>query len=293
MTDATPDPARDLAAQRALETRMLETDRMVAIGTLASGIAHEINTPIQFVGDSAHFLQGALVDLFGLLDAYRRLRDVAAAGGWAPELVAELLAEEDVVDAAYLAENCPKAVARTLDGVSRVATIVRALKEFGHPGQTEMASADLVQAIQNTVTVARNEWKYVADVVTDLDPLPPVLCHVGSLNQVFLNLLVNAAHAIGDVVGQSGEKGTIRLGARVEDAWVHITVEDTGSGIPEAVQPRIFDPFFTTKEVGRGTGQGLAIARSIVVDKHGGRIRFDTTPGVGTTFHLHLPIGLR
>lgn len=283
--------ARDLTARRALDTRMREMDRMVSIGTLASGIAHEINTPIQFVGDSAYFLKGACTDLLGLLDAYRRLRDVVDARGWAPDLVAELLTEEDMVDAAYLAENCPKAIARTLDGVSRVATIVRALKEFGHPGQTEMGPADLNQAIANTVTVARNEWKYVAEVETDLGDLPPVPCHVGSLNQVFLNLIVNAAHAIGDVVRDSGEKGRIRIRSGVDGDAVRVTIEDTGSGIPESVRARIFDPFFTTKEVGRGTGQGLAIARSIVVDKHGGQLTFDTTMGVGTTFHLLLPLG--
>jgi PAS domain S-box-containing protein len=282
---------RDLTARRALDTRMREMDRMVSIGTLASGIAHEINTPIQFVGDSAHFLQGAMTDLLALLEDYRGLRQVAAAGGWAPEAVAQLLGKEDDVDAEYLAENCPKAIARTLDGVSRVATIVRALKEFGHPGQTELGPADLNQAILNTVTVARNEWKYVAEVETDLGPLPRVLCHVGSLNQVLLNLIVNAAHAIGDVVGNTGKKGTIRVRSQVSGTDVHITVGDTGSGIPEAVRPRIFDPFFTTKEVGRGTGQGLAIARSIVVEKHAGALYFETEIGVGTTFHVRLPVG--
>ncbi|MDP2305616.1 MAG: PAS domain S-box protein [Pseudomonadota bacterium] len=282
---------RDLTARRALETRMREMDRMVSIGTLASGIAHEINTPIQFIGDSAHFLHGAMTDLLGLLDDYRRLWQVAAVGGWAPELVAEILAKEEDVDAEYLAENCPKAVVRTLEGVSRVASIVRALKEFGHPGQAELAPADLNQAILNTVTVARNEWKYVAEVETVLATLPRVLCHLGSLNQVFLNLIVNAAHAIGDTVGNSGTKGKIRVRSSVEGPNVLITVEDSGSGIPEAVRPRIFDPFFTTKEVGRGTGQGLAIARSIVVEKHGGELSFETEIGVGTTFRILLPLG--
>jgi PAS domain S-box-containing protein len=283
--------ARDLSTRRAMETRMREMDRMVSVGTLAAGIAHEINTPIQFVGDSAHFLQGAFTDLLGLIGKYRALRDEVAEAGWLPEQVLELVAEEEVIDTPYLEENCPKAIARTLEGVSRVATIVRALKEFGHPGKTEMAPADLNQAILNTITVARNEWKYVAEVETHLGSIPLVMCHVGSLSQVFLNLLVNAAHAIGDVTTAESEKGRIRISTVQEGNMVHIAVQDTGSGIPEAVRGRIFDPFFTTKDVGKGTGQGLAISRSIVVDKHGGSIHFDTASGVGTTFHIVVPVG--
>jgi two-component system NtrC family sensor kinase len=176
------------------------------------------------------------------------------------------------------------------DGISRISTIVRAMKEFAHPDQSEMASADLNRALQTTLAVAKNEYKYVADVTTDFGDLPPVLCHVGDLNQVFLNLIVNAAHAIGDVVGKGGSKGTIRITTCQEGDSARIDIADTGSGIPEAIRQRIFDPFFTTKEVGKGTGQGLAIARSIVVTKHHGSLTFESEVGKGTTFTIRLPI---
>jgi signal transduction histidine kinase len=149
----------------------------------------------------------------------------------------------------------------------------------------------LSKALQTTLNIARNEYKYVANVTTELGDLPPVLCHVGDLNQVFLNLIVNAAHAIGDVVGQGGSKGTIRITTVREGDLVRIDIADTGSGIPEAIRHRIFDPFFTTKEVGKGSGQGLAIARSIVVTKHRGSLTFESAVGKGTTFTIRLPIG--
>jgi len=177
------------------------------------------------------------------------------------------------------------------DGISRITTIVRAMKEFAHPDQREKGDANLNQALRTTLAVAKNEYKYVADVTTELGDLPPVLCHVGDLNQVFLNLIVNAAHAIGDVVGKSGGKGTIRITTSQEGDQVRIDIADTGAGIPEAIRPRIFDPFFTTKEVGKGTGQGLSIARSIVVTKHHGSLTFESEVGKGTTFTIRLPIG--
>jgi signal transduction histidine kinase len=173
--------------------------------------------------------------------------------------------------------------------VERVATIVRAMKEFAHPEVREMAPADLNKALLSTIAVARNEWKYVADVDTGFADLPLVVCNVGDLNQVFLNLLVNAAHAIGDVV-KDGDKGRIAICTAAEGNKVHISIADTGSGIPEGIRSKIFDPFFTTKEVGRGTGQGLAIARSVVVDRHKGTLTFESEVGKGTTFHIYLPL---
>jgi PAS domain S-box-containing protein len=281
---------RDLTARRALETQLRQVDRMVSIGTLAAGIAHEINTPIQFVGDSVHFLREALDDMFSLLTTFEGLRRAADAGGWGRAEVAAVAAEAERVDLPYLWEHGNRAVLRTLDGVERVADIVRALKEFGHPGVEEMAPTDLERAIVNTVAVARSEWRHVAEVRVLAGGIPPVLCHAASMNQVFLNLLVNAAHAVRDRVGDTGEKGDIEIRTAVEGTNVHVTVRDTGTGIPEAVRARVFDPFFTTREVGRGTGQGLAIARSIVVDKHGGTLWFETECGAGTTFHLVLPL---
>jgi len=165
------------------------------------------------------------------------------------------------------------------------------MKEFSHPGSREKAPTDINKAISTAITVCRNEWKYVAEVTTDLDPeLPLVPCVSGEINQVLLNLIVNAAHAVADVVGeQPTEKGRITIGTRRVGNEAEITVKDTGCGIPEAARSRVFDPFFTTKEVGKGTGQGLAIARSVVVEKHGGRIYFETETGKGTTFVVRLP----
>jgi len=281
---------RDLTARRALEMQLRHMDRMVSIGTLAAGIAHEINTPIQFIGDSIHFLRESLDGLLSLLTTYEALRDQADAGDWGRAAVAAVDAEAERVDLPYLREHSERAVVRTLEGVQRVAEIVRALKEFGHPGTVEMAPTDLDHAIVNTVAVARSEWRHIAEVRVLAGGLPPVVCHAASMNQVFLNLLVNAAEAVRDRVQDTGEKGSIEIRTSVEGSNVHVSIRDTGTGIPESVRARVFDPFFTTREVGRGTGQGLAIARSIVVEKHGGTLSFETECGKGTTFHVLLPL---
>ncbi len=184
----------------------------------------------------------------------------------------------------------PKSLERSLDGLSRITKIVGAMKEFSHPGQEEQSQADLNRALDATLTIANNEYKYVAEAETDFGELPPVSCHVGDLNQVFLNLLVNAAHAIENVVGDSGERGRIQVRTKRDGDHAVIEVQDSGSGIPENIRDRIFDPFFTTKEVGRGSGQGLAIAHAIIVDKHGGSMTFESELGQGTTFFIRIPI---
>jgi signal transduction histidine kinase len=194
----------------------------------------------------------------------------------------------------YLLEESPRASAQALDGVQRVAEIVRAMKEFSHPGTGVKVAADLNQAIRSTTTVARNEWKYVAELVTELDPsIPMLMCLPGELNQALLNLVVNAAHAIADHKETTGElePGLITISTSSTEDMVEIRVQDSGAGIPEEIRQRIFDPFFTTKEVGRGTGQGLTFVHSIVVDKHGGTVTFETERGVGTTFIIRLPHG--
>jgi len=192
----------------------------------------------------------------------------------------------------YLRTEVPKAITQLLDGVEHVARIVRAMKEFSHPGPVEKAPVDINRAIESTALVSRNEWKYVAELITDFDPeLPRVPCMAGEFNQVILNLIANAAHAIADVVQASpGAKGTIRISTRCHAPWAEIRVSDTGAGIPEAIQGRIFDPFFTTKPVGKGTGQGLSIAHTVIVQKHGGTISFESAPGAGTTFLVQLPL---
>ena len=281
---------RDITGREAAEMELRQAQKLESVGRLASGIAHEINTPIQFVGDNTRFLQDSFAGLQTLLAKYQELRDAATAGAVSPGLLDELRGTEEQSDCAYLLEEIPKALTQTLEGVTQVATIVRAMKEFAHPERKERVAADINKALLNTLTVARNELKYVADVETEFGDLPLVVCNISDLNQVFLNLLVNAAHAIGDVVKQSGKKGKIRVRTAAEGKTVLVAISDTGCGIPEGIRNRIFDPFFTTKEVGRGTGQGLAIARSVVVERHKGSLSFESVLGEGTTFYVRLPI---
>jgi signal transduction histidine kinase len=271
-----------------MEVELRLAHKLEAVGQLAAGIAHELNTPIQFLADSVHFLQSSSEDVGGLVESLRAL--LRGASRDQPEVLEEMRRLEEAVDLAFLQKEVPRAFERTFEGTRRVTTIVRALKEFAHPDRREKSPANLNQALQNTLIVARNEYKYVAAVETEFGELPAVLCHVGDLNQVFLNLIVNAAHAIGDVVGTSGELGRIRIRTALDGGNVVITIADTGCGIPEAIAGRVYDPFFTTKEVGKGTGQGLAIARSIVVDKHQGDIAFQSEMGRGTTFTIRLPV---
>jgi signal transduction histidine kinase len=280
----------DVSRQKVMELELRQAQKLESVGRLAAGVAHEINTPVQFVSDSVRYVKEAVADLSGLLEAYRELTTAALAGADAKALAGRARAAEDDADADYFLENVPVALERSLDGLGRVATIVRSMKEFAHPDEREMTCVDLNHAIQSTLIVATNEYKYVADVETDLGDIPKVTCHGGDVNQAILNVVVNAAHAIGDVVGSSGARGRITVRTRQAGSHVVIAIADTGGGIPEAVRGRVFDPFFTTKEVGRGTGQGLAIVRSIVQEKHGGRVDFETEAGKGTTFFLRLPI---
>ncbi len=282
----------DITERRLMERQFAQALKMESIGRLAAGIAHEINTPTQYVGDNIRFLQDAMRDLMELLQRFQNLLETAKQGAVSEEQVAELEAAIEYADLEYLLEEIPKAIEQSLEGVDRVAKIVRAMKEFSHPGPVEMTSVDINHALENTVTVARNEWKYVAEVITDFDPnLPPVPCLPGEINQVFLNIIVNAAHAIADVVGDGSRgKGTITVSTRALDDWVEIRIRDTGTGIPEAIRSKIFDPFFTTKQVGRGTGQGLAYVHSVVVEKHKGTVTFETEEGKGTTFIIRLPL---
>ncbi|MGB8293839.1 MAG: PAS domain S-box protein [Polyangia bacterium] len=282
---------RDISEQKQFEIELGHARKLEAVGQLAAGIAHEINTPTQYVGDGVHFLKEAFESYQRLIGQYRRAVQVLETAGGQEALLGEIRELEEDIDLSYLDANVPGSFESCQDGVSRISTIVRAMKEFAHPDQKEKATADLNKALQTTLAIAKNEYKYVADVTTEFGDLPPVLCHVGALNQVFLNLIVNAAHAIGDVVGQGGSKGTIRIKTSMEGSLVRIDIADTGSGVPEAIRHRIFDPFFTTKGVGKGSGQGLAIARSIVVTKHHGSLTFETLMGKGTTFTIRLPIG--
>jgi two-component system, NtrC family, sensor kinase len=278
--------ARDITGRDAAEMELRQAQKLESVGRLASGIAHEINTPMQFVGDNIRFLQDSFAQIQELLGKLHRL---CRQSDEAAKAYSEFRRFEASLDSDYLLREIPESLSQTLDGVDRVVTIVRAMKEFAHPESRGMVPEDLNRALLNTLTVARNELKYVAEVETQFGDLPLVVCSLSDMNQVFLNLLVNAAHAIGDVVRSTGGKGTIRLETRVDGPAVLISIADTGAGIPENIRDRIFDPFFTTKEVGRGTGQGLAIARS-VVDRHRGNLTFESEAGKGTTFYIRLPI---
>jgi PAS domain S-box-containing protein len=281
----------DVTDRNALEMQLSLAQKLGSVGQLAAGIAHEINTPTQYIGDNVRFLKDTFEDLRSLLGSYERLLAVAKDNDLFRETVQDVTATLQRVDADYLLEEIPKAIEQTIEGVTRVSTIVSAMKEFSHPATKEKIPLDLNHAIASTITVARNEWKYVADLETEFDPtLPPIFCQPGEFNQVILNLIVNAAHAVADVVAGGGsEKGKIRVQTRNCQEWAEVRIQDTGTGIPEKTRARIFDPFFTTKEIGKGTGQGLAIARSVVVDKHGGSIHFETEEGKGTTFIIRLP----
>jgi signal transduction histidine kinase len=195
-------------------------------------------------------------------------------------------------DIEFMLKEIPSAIDQSQEGLQRVAKIVRAIKEFSHPGSAEKKGIDLNKAIETTITVAKNEWKYVADLEAQLDPeLGLVPCLSSELNQVVLNLIVNAAHTIADRLGaNSGEKGKITIATRRNNPWAEIDIGDSGLGIPPEIRSRIFEPFFTTKEVGKGTGQGLALAHSVVVNLHQGQIWFDSEMGVGTTFHIRIPL---
>jgi two-component system, NtrC family, sensor kinase len=279
-------------ARQRMEAQLRQAQKLEAIGQLAAGIAHEINTPMQYIGDNIRFLQESFESLQEALRAEAALLAAAKANTLTPQVLADAEQTVAAADVDFLFQEIPAAVKQSLEGVERVTKIVRAMKEFSHPGSREKSPADLNRAIESTVAVARNEWKYVAEVKLELDPqLPPVACFLGEFNQCVLNLVVNAAHAIGDVTkGKPGAKGTITIRTRREGDFAEVRVTDTGTGIPEAIRPRIFESFFTTKGVGRGTGQGLAIVYGSIVKRHGGTVSFETEVGQGTTFILRLPL---
>jgi len=252
---------RDLEVAMMRLRRVQQAQKMEAIGRLASGIAHEINTPIQYVGDNLRFLQ----------DAWEHVRPFLPASGHNPDLD-------------FMIAEAPAAAAQSIEGIQRVAKIIRAMREFAHPSDDGKVPTDLNHAIETAITLARSEWKYVATVETHLDPrLPQVVCLADEIQQVMLNLIVNAAQAI-------ATNGTIRISTATVGPNVEIRVSDTGCGIPDSHRAKIFELFFTTKDIGKGTGQGLAIAYSVITQQHNGSIRFESEAGKGTTFVIQLPI---
>jgi len=278
--------ARDVTEEVRLQQELRLAQKLEAIGQLAAGVAHEINTPSQYVGDNLTFIAEAFRDLRPLLDACAGLASAGAAAD--VDRLRELARQADL---AFLVQELPTALQQTTAGIAQIKKIVQAMKEFSHPSD-EMKQIDLNHAIETAVTVTRNQWKYVAEVELDLSPgVTSVACHPSEINQVLLNLIVNAAQAIEDVAGAGGgAKGRIAIATRLDGGDAVITVADTGGGIPEAIRGRIYDAFFTTKAVGRGTGQGLAIAHRIVQEHHGGTIAFESTVGKGTCFTIRLPV---
>jgi PAS domain S-box-containing protein len=279
---------RNISEQRSLEAQLLRAQKLEAVGQLAAGIAHEINTPTQYIGDNIRFLKTTFKEVTTLIERLTTLGTEAIDGKVAAADLQQALQD---ADAEYLLAEVPTAVDQSLDGVDRVSKIVRAMKDFSHPA-TERTPLDINRAMASTATVASNEWKYIADLKTDFDAdLPAVPVMPGDFNQVILNMIVNAAHAIGDVVGDGAQAhGTITLSTRKVGDCAEIRISDTGCGMTAETAARIFDPFFTTKAVGKGTGQGLALAHNVIIVKHGGAIRVDSTPGVGTTFIISLPL---
>jgi len=274
-----------------VQLRLAQAEKLESIGELAAGIAHEINTPIQYVGDNTRFVQDACKDLNGVLENCQQLIAAMQDSGDIVNAAAKLSASMEHADVDYLISEIPAAIEQTLEGVDRVANIVRAMKEFAHPGASEMTPTNLSTAISNTVMVARNEWKYVAEVGTDFqEDLPLVPCLPGKINQVLLNMIVNAAHAIGATENANPTKGRINISTRLVDPHAEIRITDTGRGIAPENIDRIFTPFFTTKAAGKGTGQGLAIAHTVIVEKHNGSIDVQSNLGEGTTFIIRIPL---
>ena len=272
-------------------TRRLEaSEASRAAGQLAAGIAHEVNTPTQYVTDNVSFLQRAFDKLWRLLEAQDQLLQAEHVVGEATLALGEL---RKSIKLDYLSRQVPRAIAQSLEGLGQISSIVRAMKEFSHPSGAEKQPCDLHEVIESATVVCKNEWKYVADLELDFDwSLPAVPLLRNELSQVMLNLIVNAAHAIAEATPEaSSDKGKIVISTRSAGQAVEVRVSDTGTGIPVAAQPHVFEPFFTTKPVGRGSGQGLPIARKVITEKHGGTITFETTPGEGSTFIITIPLG--
>lgn len=278
--------------RQSLEQDLQASSRLKAIGTLAAGIAHEINTPIQYIGDNVRFLEEATEDLMVLLVHYDKLLMTLERQNLVPGELELVRQKAEEIDLEFLHEEIPSALKQSFTGLEDVARIVLAMKTFSHQGEGKVSNYDLNQGINNTLAVSHNRWKLAADVNLDLDDaLPELNCYTGEINQVILNLVVNAADAIIDLIGEnSAEKGKISIRTYQENDFAYLEVADTGKGMTDEVKGKVFDPFFTTKEVGKGTGQGLSLTQRIVVERHHGTIEVESEYGKGSTFTVKLPL---
>ncbi|MEM8484478.1 MAG: ATP-binding protein [Bacteroidota bacterium] len=284
--------AIDITDRKVLEGQLMQAQKLESLGQLAAGIAHEINTPIQFIGDNTRFLGVAFERLNTVIEKGQQLlNEVQGGTGMMVQAISEMEEAVKKGKLKYMAAEIPFAIEETLGGVDQVASIVRSMKQFSHPGSKQKVLSNINEAILSTINVARNEWKYIAELTTNLaEDLPEVPCFQSELNQVVLNMIVNAAHAIEDKNKETKAHGQITITTRYTETDAEILISDTGAGIPDHVVSKIFDPFYTTKEVGKGSGQGLAVAYNVIYEKHGGAIDVDTTPGEGTTFTIRIPL---
>ena len=279
----------DEAERLALEEDLRQAQKLEALGTMAGGVAHEINTPIQYIGDNVNYLRDGMGDLLSILTAYHDLAKTVEERGDTTKIIVQVRQLESDADLDFLVDEIPEAIGQASEGLARVSKIVQAVKQFAHPGSQECQVFDANQAIESTIEVAQGQWKYVAELKTEFaDDLPDLHGHLGEFNQVILNLIVNAAQAIDE--GAKDERGQIRVRTSFTDNTLTIDVSDNGCGIPKSIQERIFEPFFTTKDVGKGTGQGLALCYRIMNQSFNGSISVKSVDGEGANFSLHFPI---
>ena len=281
----------DFTQRKILEITLAENQKIESIGQLAGSIAQEINSPIQYIGDNVRFLQGAFEDLSGLMEKYQKLLSTVKNGTVSKEIIEEVEETLEGADWDYLSNELPNALDQTMDGVNKVTNTVQAIKDFSQPASEDKVAVDFNRVVESTILMARNDWKHVAELSTDLEAgMPNVRCHRAQVNQVIMHLVRNAAEAIAEKVGDDPkEKGMIRISTRSDRRWAEFCISDTGCGITEEVRPKIFDPFFTTKDGKNSVGEGLALCKSVVEDNHGGTIRFESVPSTGTIFIIRLP----
>jgi PAS domain S-box-containing protein len=284
---------KDITEKKRIESQIALSQKLESIGQLAAGIAHEINTPMQYIGDNTRFLEDAFKDIISVLQEYKNIFAKFENSQVSIHLFEKVKTKEKDFDLEYLADEVPKAIEQSLEGIERVRTLILAMKNFSHPGSSEKMFSDINKGIQGTIIISKNEWKYVAEIETILDPdLPLVNCAIDQINQVILSMIINSSQAIKDVIGNnSALKGKIVIETKYEDPFVNIIISDSGKGIPQSIMHKIFDPFFTTKDVGKGTGQGLAIAYDIIINKHNGSIDVYSELEKGTTFIIQFPVG--